>query len=259
MSVQRPLGPGATDLLTVTAGHVTIANGTITGAGNTGTSHGITVGSGTDLIGFGTLNINAAGTISGAGAVGASNGTLELNGTVTNLGTLQVGGGSTDKLLLDGISSATTATFLGSTGTLELNTSGSLTLTKILSVGANTVKLDGAGTTQITDTRGVTLAGGEISGTGAISSDTNIIGLGTVSLSSFDAADTVTSLLEFDGAVGTNNAQAQNDCSTPVADSSANTRTTPAASTAEFLIWKTIGAVGKTVDGILARSEGRTS
>ena len=38
----------------------------------------------------------------------------------------------------------------------------------------------------------ITIQGGTINGTGAISSDTNIIGYGTVNLSSFDAADTVT-------------------------------------------------------------------
>jgi hypothetical protein len=59
--------------------------------------------------------------------------------------------------------------------------------------------------------------------------------------------------------VTTGRAQARKDRSAPVADISAKTGTTPATSAAEFLIWKTIGAVGKTVGCILARSEGRTS
>jgi len=53
---------------------------------------------------------------------------------------------------------ATAVTFAGSTGTMEINTAGSLTVTNAMTVGANTVKLDGAGSTQLTDTAGITLA-----------------------------------------------------------------------------------------------------
>ena len=70
-------------------------------------------------------------------------------------------------------------TFLGSTGTLELNTGATLTVTNALAVGANTVLLDGAGST-LTDTAGLTLAGGTISGLGTLAANTNITGSGTV-------------------------------------------------------------------------------
>ena len=96
------------------------------------------------------------------------------------LSTVTIGSGATDKLLLDGVSYATSASFAGTTGTLEIKTAGSLTLTSALAIGANTLKLDGAGTTQLTDTAGVTLAGGSITGTGLIAAANTISGYGTI-------------------------------------------------------------------------------
>ena len=45
----------------------------------------------------------------------------------------------------------------GSSGTLELNSSGTLTLTTALAIGAGTVQLDGA-SSALTDTTGISLS-----------------------------------------------------------------------------------------------------
>jgi len=112
----------------------------------TGTS-GITLGSGTNngfITGFGKVAaaVSHGGTGTGS-SVTATGGTLEVTGVVTGVNTLAIGGGASDKLLLDGASSATSVTFAGSTGTLEINTAGeTVTVTNAMTVGANTVKLD---------------------------------------------------------------------------------------------------------------------
>jgi large repetitive protein len=117
-----------------------------------------------------------------------------VTGAVTN-GTggavaLQVGSAAGDTLKLDAASSVTSASFLGSNGTLEFNASGTLTIANALAVGANALALDLAGST-LTDAGGVTLAGGSITGLGRLSAATNITGYGTVSLA-LDVADVVT-------------------------------------------------------------------
>src|SRR5262249_57178777 len=118
--------------------------------------------------------------------------------------------------LLDAASAATSLTFSGSTGTLELNTSGALTLTNALAVGANTVKLDGASST-LTDAAGVSLSGGAISGqghivaavdgAGTVTANGGILELnGTVdatTATSFHVGSASGSTLKFDGVVGT--------------------------------------------------------
>src|SRR4029077_11028419 len=59
-------------------------------------------------------------------------------------------------------------------------------------VGANTVKLDGAGTTQLTDAAGITIAGGTVSGTGMLSSGTNVTGSGTRAIGFTSGSNTIT-------------------------------------------------------------------
>ena len=75
---------------------------------------------------------------------------------------------------------------------MELNTAGTLTLTNQLVVGANTIKLDGAGTTQLTDANGITLTGGTVSGTGLLSSSTNVTGSGTLAINFTTGTNTIT-------------------------------------------------------------------
>ena len=141
-----------------------------------------------------------------ASSITATGGTLEVTGAVTGINTLAIGSGATDKLLLDGASSTATAvTFSGSTGTIEINTAGSLTVTNALAVGANTVKLDGASST-LTDGNGITLAGGTISGLGHLAANTNVTGYGTISIP-ISTADTITAsggTLDLTNAITTN-------------------------------------------------------
>lgn len=182
-------GTGATDLVSIAAG------GTLTmTTGGSVTAGGVTV-SGT-LSGAGLVHVSNVGTtthtINGAGTITASGGTLEVNGIITGTLALTVGSTGTDKLLLDAASAASSLTF-GTAGTLELNTAGTLTLTSALAIGANTVKLDAAGgTAQLTDSAGVTLAGGTISGTGSLAGTTSLSGYGTVSAPVLSGAGTIT-------------------------------------------------------------------
>jgi hypothetical protein len=165
--------PGATGI-SVGDASITLAGGVIND------SAGLSTTSAGDITGHGTLNIT--GSVTGAGTLAASGGTLEVNGAVGSIGSLTIAGSAT--LLLDGTSSATGVTFQGTGGTLEINTAGSLTVSSALAVGNNIVKLDGsAGTVQLTDTSGITLSGGSISGTGTIAAGTNISGAGTVGIS----------------------------------------------------------------------------
>jgi hypothetical protein len=164
---------------TVSAGKLQMSGGTLTD------SSGVTIGTSGTLTGYGTVNPAITGPSSGTGTITAAGGTLEVKSTVSlGVGTLAltVGSGASDKLLLDGTSAATSLSFSGSTGTLEVNTGGALTLSSTLSVGANTVKLDASGTTQLTDAAGLTIAGGTISGTGTVAASTSITGSGTVSI-----------------------------------------------------------------------------
>jgi large repetitive protein len=203
-TTNQTLEVGATGALTITAtqtvsggGKIKMDGGTLTDSNNPGTS-GVTLGSGASsgsISGSGAIAANVAkGGTGTTNSITASGGTLEITGAVGALGaamdSLVVGSGASDKLLLDAASYATAATFSGSTGTLELgfNTTthaiGSLTLTNTLAVGSNTVQLDASGpaanAVQLTDTGGITLAGGKITGTGTIATATTIQGYGTV-------------------------------------------------------------------------------
>ena len=159
----------ATSTLTLSgSGHgnakITIANGTINAGGVTG--GGIVIGNSDVLSGTGTINITPSGTISGAGTITETGGgTLEINGAISSIDTLTVGGTSSDILKLDAASSATNVTFSGSSGTLELASGGTLTVTTALAIGANTVKLDGASST-LTDAANATIGTGTITGQG---------------------------------------------------------------------------------------------
>ena len=149
--------------------------------------------------------MNATAAASGAAHITANGGTLELQKAITNTGALALTvTGANDKLLLDAASAATSASFNGSTGTLELNSAATLTLNNALAIGAGTLKLDGAATTQLTDSAGVTLAGGAISGTGYIAAATTLSGYGTVSTPMVTGAGTITAsgdTLDLQGAV----------------------------------------------------------
>jgi hypothetical protein len=184
---------GTTSLTIASGATLTVTNGTsLTSSG------GIT--------GNGVVSSTIAATATSTATITASGGTLEIQQAITNSGALKlaVSSGASDTLLLDAASAATSLTFSGSTGTLELNTSGALTLTSPLAIGANTVKLDAAGTAQLT-AAGVTLAGGTISGTGSLAGATALTGYGTVSAPLMTGTGTITAsggTLDLTGLVG---------------------------------------------------------
>ena len=193
--------------------NATIAGGLLTGAGTIQTlgsgsdstldgssGHTVTIDTGTTVtanLGT-TLDLTGAITNNGTLTTALTGGTIDLeNATVT--GGIQINHGMVDAT---GTSSATSLTFLGSAGTLEVNTAATLTVTNALAIGANTLKLDGASST-LTDAAGITLAGGTISGLGALAANTNLTGWGTVSIP-LNSADTVTAsggTLEFTNTV----------------------------------------------------------
>ena len=162
-----------------------IATGTVKLDGSSSTltaNSGISVSAGT-ITGLGT--VTGAITASGGAHITANGGNLTIASAIADSGNALILtiAGATDNLTLNAASAAHTVTF-SSTGTLELNTAGTLTVGTALAVGGGTVKLDAsAGATQLTDAAGITLAGGTISGTGGIAASTNISGFGTVSVS----------------------------------------------------------------------------
>src|SRR5207253_1756818 len=105
---------------------------------------------------------------SGAAHITANGGTLTIGCAVTNTGTLALTvTGASDRLKLNAASAASSLSFNRSSGTLELNTSGTLTLANALTVGAGTVQLDGS-SSSLTDSGGISLANGTITGLGTV-------------------------------------------------------------------------------------------
>jgi hypothetical protein len=190
------LGGGLTLTSALTVGSNTVkldsATSTLTDAA------GVTLGTGA-ITGLGT--VTAAVTATGAANITANGGTLHVTGAVIDGGgalVLAVTGAS-DRLLLDAGSAAHTVNLNG--GTLELGTTGTLTVGTALAIGAGTVQLDGAST--LTDASGVTLAGGTISGTGGLAANTDLTGYGTVGIP-LSTAGTITAssgTLDFTNAV----------------------------------------------------------
>jgi Hint domain len=175
-------GSGANIISMNANAEITLLGGTVD---LTAADGGIQTAIGSIIAGEGTITAGSTtnGGISGGGAIIASGGVLDLQSRLTGTTTLTVGGGASDTLKLERASTATSASFNGSTGKLEVGTAGTLTLTSALAIGSgNTVALDGAGTTQLTDNNGVSLTGGTLSGTGSVAANTNISGVGTVAI-----------------------------------------------------------------------------
>src|SRR5438105_5348411 len=152
---------GSSSQLTDNAG-ISLSTGTITGLGK----------------------VTGAITATGAAHITASGGTWEIASAISTSGSLAltVGSGASDKLLLDAGSAATSLSFSGSTGTLELNTNGTLTLTNALAIGANTLKLDGS-SSQLTDNAGISLSTGTISGLGKVTGAITATGAAAITAS----------------------------------------------------------------------------
>src|SRR5262249_28554187 len=161
-------------------------NGKIQLDGGTLTNNvALTIDASATLTGFGKVNglVNGPAIAGGTGTISAAGGTLEVTSSVVRGGAqtlaLTVGRAATDKLLLDAPSNVNSLTFSGSTGTLEINTSGSLILVNALSIGANTVKLDGA-SSQLTDNAGISLSTGTITGLGKVTGAVSASGAASI-------------------------------------------------------------------------------
>src|ERR1700694_4792858 len=104
------------------------------GAGSARTdAAGVSLTTGT-ITGLGKVVANIAA--SGAAFITAAGGTLEINGTISDGADALVLTitGATDTLLLDGVSAADDVSFNGSTGTLELNSAATLTVTDAMGI-----------------------------------------------------------------------------------------------------------------------------
>ncbi len=127
------------------------------------------------------------------------------------------------RLVLDAATAATSLSINGRSASLEIGSAGSLTLTTALDVGAETVILDGSAV-QLTDTAGIMLEGGRLTGSGMIAPGMAVTGYGTVgiaidnqtgtaaggtlefsqsvnSFGTFEIANVTNSVLKFDAAV----------------------------------------------------------
>ena len=104
---------------------------------------GITISTGT-IIGSG--KVGAGITASAGAAIVASGGTLEILGLVDtgNAVALSITG-DTDKLVINKNATAHTASFNGASGTLMINSTGTLNVNTDLAIGSGKVKLNGAG------------------------------------------------------------------------------------------------------------------
>ncbi len=160
---------------------------------------------------------NAITNESGAKLEASDDATLAIKSDVTNIdltshivaddgGTVElvndtIAGGT---LELDGNAEATTLHISGAVtlnggvvtlsdfaqNTITIDTGASLTLGTALAIGNNTVTLVGSNSL-LTNSAGLTIAGGTISGLGDLAANTNLSGYGTVSIP-LDSADTVT-------------------------------------------------------------------
>jgi large repetitive protein len=146
--------------INVTAGHITIAGGTISDTAG----GGLTLASGANLSGRGTV----AASLSGSGTVQASGGTLDLTGAVSGTH-LTIATASASDLKIDGTATTASAIAISSANqTLEIGAAGKLTIGTAENISAGKIQLDGG---TLTDASGVTIGNGAtLSGTGTVAS-----------------------------------------------------------------------------------------
>ena len=151
-------GAGATQTVSVgTTDIITIAGGTL----NTGT---LSLATSSSVTGSGTLNIS--GHYTGTGRLFASGGTLDVFGTVDSGVSLQINTIANSTLKLEGTATSATAISITSANqTLEVGTSGSLTIGAAQTVTNGKIQLDGA-SSLLTVASDITLSNGTISGLG---------------------------------------------------------------------------------------------
>jgi hypothetical protein len=188
------IGAGATDILTLTAGTITMATGSVLDA-----SVGIAFGSGTELTGAGSVT----GALSGSGGiVNANGGTLDLTSNLAASTGIVFQMQASSILQLDGssVGSGNTFTFEATSGEIKA-TASSVTLSDNI-VGLN-VSATSTPTNfiDLSNQAGVTVSSGE-SGTGTSGSVVLSDG-STLSLSGITGGTTWNVLTASDGGSGT--------------------------------------------------------
>ena len=162
----------------LTAGHITIAGGTINSSG------GLSLASGSDLIGWGTLNVS--GLYAGTGTMQASGGVLDVFGTVVSGVVLSIDSATNSTLKIENdATSAAAISITSGNQTLEIGSSGNLTINAAQTVTNAIVQLDGG---SLSDASGITIdTGARLIGAGTItagtSSGTDFEGVGSVTAS----------------------------------------------------------------------------
>ena len=145
------------ELAAATAAGVVTDSGTVKLDGVTVTPTSLTVVSGAQLTGFGTV----ASAVTNGGTISASGGTLKVSGAVTGTGSLLINAGQTLEL---GSSAASTQTavFASSTGTLSLDAPGSFAGSISSFTGSDEIYLGGQVATSLsynTSTHVLTVSG----------------------------------------------------------------------------------------------------
>jgi hypothetical protein len=175
---------------TTTAGAVT-ANGTVDLAGGTLTSSSITVASGGELLGYGTVT----STVSNSGTVNVNGGDLHLKGGVTGSGALIDVSGN---LYLYGANSAGAVTV----GALVDVAGGTLTASKVTIASGGDLTGYGTVTAPVSNSGEIVAGGGTLKTAGAISGSGSLLTDGaTLELAGTSSAGTVTDggTLKLDG------------------------------------------------------------
>jgi Hint domain len=180
------LDSGAT--LTDTGG-ITLAGGTLSGAGALSNT--------TNLSGSGTISLSLSGT---SNTVTASGSTLEITGNLDTSPTLAIANVASSVLKIDH-SGVTIKSVTVDTANKTLQIAQNATISGAETITSGTLTIDSGAT--LTDTAGITLAGGHIGGSGNLAGSTNLSGYGTVDIP-LNLANTVTAsggTLEFTGTV----------------------------------------------------------
>ena len=136
---------------------VTLGGGTL----DAGTNSLAVANSGT-LSGKGSVT----GNISGTGSIKASGGTLDLAGSVASTQTMSIDTGSASDLKLDGTFSTGTISLTGTNQTLEIGTTGSVSITAAQTVALATLQIDASGS--LVDSSGLSVTTGVLSAAGIV-------------------------------------------------------------------------------------------
>lgn len=200
--------------LTETAGQA-YTNGTVQLAGGTLTdAAGISFSSGATLTGFGTFNPAITGS---GGNIIASGGTLRLAGGAATGQSYSIATGSASDLRLGSgtYTLGSAVTLNNSNQTLEIGSTGTVTINAGQAISAGVLQLDGG---SLTDSSGLVVNGGTVTGMGTIvaaitagTGGTVLASGGTLALAgaigasqatAFDIANSATSVLQLGTSVG---------------------------------------------------------